>query len=198
MKRPIKNILLFAILYMTAASASAALVNSQLIGVNILGTIYNVTFWADDGGFDNQSVADMAVLEPTLLDNANYIVTDIDNAWDVGDAIKLAGGTPYYPTNPGFAYNPGGGNTADSGNYSGFRLVTEISGGSYSYYTYNPNTGMAFGGIGDVAFTDLLTADDSLSLATFELAEVPLPAAVWLFGSALVGFSFFRKKAVRA
>ncbi|MES9898853.1 MAG: PEP-CTERM sorting domain-containing protein [Sedimenticola sp.] len=183
MKRRVTNILIFAVLYMTAASASAALITSQLNGVSILGNVYNVTFKADTGGYDYQSYNSLG--EPAALE----FTTEAD-ANTAALAIAAAAGNT-------FLYNPGGGNggspTPIYDNYNGFRIAYMVDQATYNFITYK-----LVDGLSTSSFNRTLDAGDYLSLATFELAEVPVPAAVWLFGSALLGFSFFRKKGVRA
>lgn len=179
MKKPITNILLFAILYMTAASASAALVTSlPLNGVTILGHVYNVTFRADNRevtgpGTDYQSYNSLGGPEVPVFDSIHKAEAAI---------TAITASAP-----AGFSYNVGAQNIFGAAN--GYRVAYLVEAATYNYLTYLPGSG-TFGGFTDIS----RSVDNILSLATFELAEVPVPAAVWLFGSVLLGFGFFRKK----
>ncbi|WXG58283.1 MAG: PEP-CTERM sorting domain-containing protein [Candidatus Sedimenticola sp. (ex Thyasira tokunagai)] len=174
---------------MTAMSANAALftpANVSLNGVGILGNTYNVTFKAYEEGFDAQSYQ-------SLEDPGTLTFTSEGDARAAATAIETAVVTQF--GNPFFLYNLGGGNSSQDplDAYNGYRIAYQLlEDVSYNFITYT-----VMGGING-PFTRTPTEGDYLALASFELAEVPLPAAVWLFGSALLGFSFFRKKGVRA
>ncbi|MEJ1396728.1 MAG: PEP-CTERM sorting domain-containing protein [Candidatus Sedimenticola sp. (ex Thyasira tokunagai)] len=175
---------------MTAMSANAALftpANVSLNGVGILGNTYNVTFKAYEEGFDAQSYQ-------SLEDPGTLTFTSEGDARAAATAIEAEVAMRF--GDPVFMYNEGGGNGTQTvfDQYNGYRIAYMVGQVTYNFITYK----LADGGQSLIPFERGLGEGDYLALATFELAEVPLPAAVWLFGSALLGFSFFRKKGVRA
>ncbi len=91
-------------------------------------------------------------------------------------------------------WNPGGQLPlgSPSHTYNRFRIAYLTDQATYNFITYAPYFGL------EGPHSALVDAPDHLSLASFELAEVPVPAAVWLFGSALLGFGFLRRKGVSA
>ncbi|MES9905828.1 MAG: hypothetical protein ABW168_24545 [Sedimenticola sp.] len=193
MKKPITNILLFAILYLTAASASAALVTSPLNGVTILGHVYNITFKADDTLYDDAVAANLqlgaALQSYNELVDPGVLMFAGSNSTKAEAAAAAIGAHVGYSTT--HIWNPGG-QLQGSPNYNRFRIAYLTDQVTYNFITYSPTHGVEYHTLVDV------DAANHLSLASFELAEVPVPAAVWLFGSALLGFGFLRRKGVSA
>lgn len=107
------------------------------------------------------------------------------------------------------------GTTFDTSNVFAEVSLNSLSGNisNITIYGQNAGTGQS-GGIDDlyvvymfngslhqVGYTDsdtnfALSAVDSGSFVATEVSAVPLPAALWLFGPALLGFMGFRRKAV--
>ncbi|SEM23999.1 VPLPA-CTERM protein sorting domain-containing protein [Syntrophus gentianae] len=144
--------------------------------------------------------------------NAPYISSTVDNEPPASDIIKLgAGGTVTITfsqavTNPLLALVSWNGNTVDFGE----DVITFLSYGQGYWGNGTPimnsdNTG--FYGSGEVhgvlqltgtydsiTFTHTGEYWHGLTVGAVDLAPVPIPAALWLFGSGLVGLVGLKRK----
>jgi hypothetical protein len=205
------NKFLGVLLFFLFASAQAALIDrgegfiyddvldvtwAQNANINGLNTWANQVAWAAGysqthtvyGTFDDWRL-------PTVTDTGtsgcDFAYTGTDCGYNVdtstGEMASL-----FYDTLGNLAYY----DTSGSGPQSGWGLsntgpFTNLQSNDYwSGTEYAPNTDFAWYfdfNVGDQSFTNKLNDLYALAVRDGDIAAVPVPAAVWLFGSALFG-----------
>jgi len=147
-------------------NVNAVLVSQTLNNVSILGATYDVTFLQDDASTETNSY-------DAILPSITF--TTQESATAAVNAILAA-------TSSGYDYTPG--NVSDVLGENGFRVPYNVSELDYDYMV-----GREIEGSQSLLGPFSVSRDfqNVYSFATFEVSQVPLPAAVWLFGSGLLG-----------
>jgi hypothetical protein len=174
-------------------TAHAALVN-QLLGLNIDGTLYNVTFHTGSG------------------DSFNAL-------WDANNDGAFGGGGSVFSSAPTFWGDQTGAQAAAAAIIAALGTTdTTVAGspGSDSFYVpfgtvgpplssftdsinvytdTNTNTPTFSDSLSNVVTSDIFDPTQFYPYASFEV--VPVPAALWLFGSGLLGLIRVARRKVR-
>jgi len=159
-----------------STSANAALVTQTLEGVTIGDEIYNVTFIQESyADYLSEKAASYEIYgygyrEYNTFSAVEPSITNIDvNSWNTAIAIRDAAGA-------GYDFTPGN----DLTSLGGFWVISG---------TDTLNFTGTYGDTYNIINTSrYLTENVNASYAQLELvSSVPVPAAVWLFGSGLIG-----------
>ena len=162
-----------ACLAVVSFNVNATLLTHNLDGVVIDGTTYNVTFVQDNGPSTENSYDAIDTSWPGPL----ITFTDDAAASAAVDAILIAAiaAGPNFDFTP--AYSPGDGT-------DGFRVAYAVDGVNYEFILADNSATTLVVNRG--SFSQNRTIMNIYSFATFE-AVVPVPPAIWLFGSGLLG-----------
>ena len=162
-----KSAMVCGLLFFMTSSAQAA-----LTGYSITGTL-------DSGSLNGETFNGQFTFDNTGLVNSGFESLSLTSfALNFHNTIFNAGNADTVPTVDfqdgaflGLSYT----NSLFNPNFS---LISGFTDSSDAYFSYTPTSGSS--GFGSLTFTTL--------------TAVPLPAAVWLFGSALAGFGAITRR----
>ena len=174
-------------------SSQAALV-SQLLGLDIGGTRYDVTFHTNTGDTflalwdaDNDGVwgggASVFTAAPLFWgDSTGALAAANAIAGALGSSDSTVGAF-----NDNFMVAYGTGTAPPYG--------TAITTGSDAISVYRDSNGnLTPDNVDTVAYWEYSDLSAQSPYASFQVSEVPVPAAAWLFGSALIGLAGIKRK----
>ena len=204
-----KHLLIISLLFVTMTTANAAelIVNGSFEDPAISEGTWDVFYGNEVDGWslDSAGVEIRNNVAGTAYDGSNFVELDTHHADNTNSGIyqtiSTAAGQAYQLS---FAYAPRINQGIDTNGINVFwgdDLVTSISKSGIGGSTWEIVTAILYGTGSDInlkfsAFE--AGADDTLggSLDLVSLTAVPVPAAVWLFVSGLLGlFGYSRKKA---
>lgn len=135
--------------------------------VALTGGTFSATYLGQESGYDNKF---------KFLDIAGLKLTEGDA---LGKTISMVVGAGVLDFK---FWDNHGGYVINGGWISGYSSFAILAGQSNAYGNFDYILGFNDGYSGDADFDDFVVG--------VNLSPVPLPAAVWLFGSALIGFMF--------
>ncbi len=160
--------------------------------MTILGHVYNITFKADDTPYDLAVAADLqpgAALQSysVLADPGVLMFAGLDSTKAEAAAAAIGAHVGYSTTH---IWNPGGQLPlgSPSHTYNRFRIAYLTDQATYNFITYAPYFGL------EGPHSALVDAPDHCHSLHSSWRRCRYQAAVWLFGSALLGFGFLRRK----
>jgi hypothetical protein len=162
-----KSALVCGLLFFMTSSAQAALIGYSFAGTLDSGSLSGETF-NGQFTFDDIGLANSGFQALSLSSFAlNFHSTSFNagNA-DTTPTVDFQDGTFLGLSYTNSSFDPG------------FSLVSGFADSSSAYFAYTPTNGIA--GFGSLSFTNL--------------TAVPVPAAIWLFGSALAGFGAINRR----
>ena len=166
-----------------AANVTYGIVAGTTTTRNYLTSSGNATF------VDDVTVANG--VKSNWLGSLNNLVTNLNQ----GDATPTSTNLAYgpFPAGSGTSnYLDGGYNTWSSGDFA----LDNLTPGDTTLYLYK--VVFASANLGSAAITSLNGLSANLNLSTSQLQIVPVPAAVWLFGSAMGLLGVIRRRMVAA
>ncbi|PPD55363.1 MAG: hypothetical protein CTY10_07030 [Methylotenera sp.] len=197
-----KNILIAAALLVVSTSASANLITN---GSFEFPGVTPTTFDQFDSipGWTAVAPGQIEVRNNrvgTAQEGSNFVELDADFNSTMFQTINTTAGTVYELS---YWYSPRIGQNINTNGISAFWNDTLLTTSSATGTTFNEWTLLVFNVIGSASGTDKLTfsavgISDSLggNLDNVQLNAVPVPAAAWLFGSALGLFGFARRRSI--
>jgi hypothetical protein len=162
-----KSAMVCGLLFFMTSSAQAALIEYSFTGTLDSGLLSGESF-NGQFTFDDSGFANSGLQGLSL---SSFALNFHNTSFNAGNA----------DTTPTVDYQDGtflGLSYTNSLFDPGFSLVSGFTNSSEAYFAYTPTNGNA--GFGSLSFTNL--------------TAVPLPAAIWLFGSALAGFGAINRR----
>lgn len=136
----------------------------------------------------------------TAINNAGINLENFHNSFQ-GVGPGLCNTSPCTATSPSDLSYAGGGNWGATWGFpSGSSLATQLSSPDLDFYLLEPSNFQGFppATVTQLAFNGInLRGHLDIGSDTFTIQAVPVPAAVWLFGSALVSLAVIRRREER-
>jgi hypothetical protein len=137
---------------------------AALIGYSFTGTL-------DSGLYSGETYNGQFIFDDTSLSLSSFALNFHNTSFNAGNADTTPTVDFQHGTFLGLSYT-------NSSFDPGFSLVSGFADSSSAYFAYTPTNGIA--GFGSLSFTNL--------------TAVPVPAAIWLFSSAMAGFGAINRR----